>query len=181
MLFASARDAKLVKHFNREMIHRIISTEIAFYKLSIEDSSLTIYQESSKKVYYSPMRIYCLINKEETSMNDVDTGMDITQNVTFSFLRDDLKECNIVPSEGDIIKFDEKFYEIDNINSTQYWAGRNPETFLKMTEGRSNYPYGYNISISCKTHLTKASQLNLVEVRSGINTEKTNLNIPRNL
>mgnify|MGYP003421504314 CR=1 FL=1 len=178
MLFGSSRDAKLIKHFNRELIHKIISQEIAFYKLSIEDSRITLYNESSQKFYFNPIRLFCLINKEETSSVDEDTGMNFIQNVTFSFIRDDLKEQDIFIEEGDIIKFDSRFYEVDNTQTTQYWVGRNPETFLKTTEGRSNYGFGYNIAVSCKAHLTKLSTLNLVEIRSGINT---NRNLPRNL
>ena len=162
-------------------MQKVISVEIAFYKLSIPDSSMTIYNESSIKKYFSPIRLFALINKEESISNDIDTGIDISQLVTFSFLRDDLVDVDLVAEEGDIIKFDERYYEIDTINQTQYWFGRNPDTLPIMTEGRSNYNFGYNVAIKCQTHLTRNSTLNLIEVRSGINSIKTNLNLPRNL
>lgn len=162
-------------------MHSIISVEVAFYKLSLQDSNLTIYNESSKKKYFQPVRLFALVNKEDINVNDVDTGIDISQVVTFSFLRDDLVDIDLVAEEGDIIKFDGHFYEVDNANSIQYWMGRNPEELLITTEGRSNYQFGYNVSVKCQTHMTRISQLNLVEMRSGLNTIKTNNNLPRNL
>lgn len=162
-------------------MHSIISVEVAFYKLSIQDSRLTIYNEASSKQYFNPLRLFALVNKEDILMNDVDTGMDISQNVTFSFLRDDLKDIDLVISEGDIIKFNGKFFEVDNSSQNQYWMGRNPDTLLTNVENRTNLKFGYNITIKCQTHQTRISTLNLVEVRSGINTIKTNLNLPRNL
>lgn len=180
-LFATSRDALLVKSLNREVIQRFISVEIAFYKLSLVDTEINLYGESGRKTYYQPIRLFSLINKEETLVNDVDTGIDISQNVVFSFLRDDLKDCDILFEEGDIIKFDSKYYEIDNVRTTQYWAGRNPDTLPITTEGRANMGFGYNIAVKAQTHLTRISQLNLVDVRSGIETVKTSNFLPKNL
>lgn len=163
------------------MITDIISVEVALYKLSLVDSSINLYSESSKKSYYNPVRLFCLVAKEDITMDDSDVGMTVNQLVTFNFLRDDLRDIDLVIEEGDIIKFNEKYFEIDNTNENQYWFGRNPDTLLITTEGRSNYGFGYNVSVKCSTHQTRISQLNLVQVRSGLNTIKTNHNLPRNL
>lgn len=163
------------------MIQDIISVEIAFYKLSLADSSQTIYNESSKKVYFNPVRLFCLVLKEDITMDDQDTGMQVNQLVTFNFLRDDLKDIDLMIETGDVIKFNEKYFEIDNTTENQFWFGRNPDTLPITTEGRSNYGFGYNVSIKCSTHQTRVSQLNLIQVRSGLNTIKTNHTLPRNL
>lgn len=176
--FGTGRDALFIKHISKEMINKVISVEIALYKLSLNDTEITIYNESSKKIYFNPIRLFALVRKEDFTMNDEDTGLNTAQNVVFSFLRDDLKDNNVLPVEGDLIKFDGKFYEIDNINQIQYWFGRNPDTLLLTTEGRSNIEFGYNIAIKCSCHFTRQSQLNLVDIRSGITKPK---NLPRNL
>ena len=49
-LFGSARDASLVRSINRELINDFIDTEIAFYKLSLDD-------------------IYYLVNKDKAATN----------------------------------------------------------------------------------------------------------------
>jgi len=83
--------------------------------------------------------------------------------------------------DNDIIKFDEKYYEVDNMKTTQYWMGRNNETLPINTEGRGNREFGYNIAIVAQTHLTRISQLDLVEFRTGVNTNRNNHSIPKNL
>lgn len=180
-IFSSGRDALLVKHFSRELMHRFISIECALYKLALPEMEINLYNESNKKVYYNPVRVFCLVNKDAGTFNDVDTGLDKTQTTQFKFLRDDLKENDIFVEEGDIIKYDEKYYEVDNVNQQQYWMGRNNETLPFEVEGRDSRSHGYNISVVAETHLTRLSQLNLVDIRSGVNTIKSNLNFPKNL
>lgn len=159
-------------------MQRFISVEIAYYKLALPEMEINLYNESNSKVYYNPVRFFSLVAFEETSMNDVDTGLDTSQSVVFSFLRDDLKDLDVVFDEGDIIKWDGKYYEIDNLRFNQYWMGRNPDHLLITTEGRSNdMGFGYNIAVRADTHLTRLSSIQLVEFRSGVNR----INVPRNL
>ena len=61
-LFHGQRDAGLVHRFNMELIADIIDTEVAVYKLSIEDTKTNLYNESDKKVYYSPIKVPALID-----------------------------------------------------------------------------------------------------------------------
>ena len=180
-LFASGRDRLLVRHFSRELIHRFISIECSLYKLALPEMEINLYNESSKKVYYNPVRLFCLVNKDAATLNDVDTGLDKSQTLQFKFLRDDLKDNDVFLEEGDILKYDEKYYEVDNVNQQQYWMGRNNETLPIEVEGRSDRSHGYNISIVVETHLTRLSQLNLVDVRSGVNTVRSSNNFPKNL
>ena len=99
-LFGSARDASLVRSVNRELINNFVDMEVAFYKLVLEDSRANIYDESDNKVYYSPMRIPCLIEKGEKNYVGDDAGYDSTREGFFNFLRDDLKDSNIKGNIG---------------------------------------------------------------------------------
>jgi len=180
-LYASGRDRLLVRHFSRELINRFISIECALYKLALPEMEINIYNESNKKVYYNPVRLFCLVNKDAATFNDVDTGIDSTQTLQFKFLRDDLKDNDVSLEEGDLIKYDSKYYVVDNLKQQQYWMGRNNETLPIEVEGRSSRSHGYNISIIAQTHLTRMSQLNLVDIRSGISTTKSSKTFPKNL
>ncbi len=179
-LFGSGNDARLIGSISREIMHKFLSMEVEIFKLSLNDTETNLYGESSKKTYYSPVRAFALIGKEDMNTEDTDTGIDVTQIVSFNFLRSDLVDLSIGIEEGDIIKFDEKYYEVDNTRTTQYWAGRNQETFLFTTEGRDR-EFGLNVGIVAKTHLTRLSQLHITEIRSGINTNKTTNYTPKNL
>tara|TARA_R110001592_G_scaffold7457_2_gene41797 strand:- start:2709 stop:3245 length:537 start_codon:yes stop_codon:yes gene_type:complete len=176
-LFGSARDASLIRHINRELINNFIDTEIAFYKLSLEDTKANMYDESDKKIYYSPMRINCLALKEEKSYIGDDSGYDSTRTGEFNFLRDDLKDKNIHIEEGDVLEWDNEFYEIDGVGASQYWTGKNPSTDIGHVEGDVE-EFGYSVAVKVTAHVTRRNRLNIQEVRSGINRPS---NIPRNL
>tara|TARA_Y100000593_G_scaffold79715_2_gene148480 strand:+ start:802 stop:1338 length:537 start_codon:yes stop_codon:yes gene_type:complete len=176
-LFGSARDASLIRSVNRELINNLIDIEIAFYKLSLDETQANMYDEADNKVYYSPMRINCLALKEDKSYMGDDSGYDSTRTGEFNFLRDDLKDKNIIIEEGDILEWDNEYYEVDGVGSSQYWAGRNPSTDIGFTEG--DIPeHGYSVAVKVTAHVTRRNRLNIQQVRSGINKPNS---IPRNL
>ena len=176
-LFGSARDASLIRSVNRELINNYIDTEVAFYKLSLGDTATNIYDESDSKVYYSPMRINSLVLKEEKTVSDDDFGIDSARPGIFAFLRDDLKDKNIIIEGGDIIEYDKEFYEIDSVHGSQYWTGRNPSTDLGYTLG-DREEFGYSVAIRAEAHLTRRNGINIREIKTGI-TKSTSR--PRNL
>lgn len=178
-LFGSARDASLLRSVSRELIGKIISTEVEVYQLSLENTTINIYNEARQKTYFSPIRVGCIIRKEDKITSGDDYGLDYTRNVSFAFLRDDLKDINLVLSEGDIIQWDNKFFEIDNVKDSAYWMTRNPDTYTPWN--LSEVPeHGYSVSIIAETHET-AIQLNIVDERSGINSNAVVNNLPKNL
>jgi len=176
-LFGSARDASLIRSINRELINNIIDVEVVFYKLSLEETKSNMYDESDKKVYYQPMRLNCLALKEEKTYTGDDNGYDSSRTGEFNFLRDDLKDKNVIIEEGDVLEWDNEFYEIDGVGASQYWAGRNPSTDIGVIEGDIS-EHGYSVAVKVSAHVTRRNRLNIQEVRTGIN--KPN-NIPRNL
>ena len=176
-LFGSARDASLVRSINRELINEFIDTEIGFYKLSLNDTAANMYDEADNKVYFSPMRMNCLVLKEDKSYTGDEAGYDSARTGEFNFLRDDLKDKNIVVEEGDVIEWDNEFYEIDGVGSSQYWTGRNPATDIGFVKGDRN-EFGLSVAIKVTAHVTRRNRLNIQEVRSGINKPNS---IPRNL
>ena len=176
-LFGSARDASLIRSINRELINEFIDIEIAFYKLSLEDTRANMYDEADNKVDFAPMRINCLAGKDPKSYIADDNGYDSTRTGQFAFLRDDLKDKNIHIQEGDIIEWDNEYYEVDGVGSSQYFAGRNPSTDIGFTEGDIT-EHGYSVAVVVDAHVTRRNRLNIQEVRSGVNKSSI---IPRNL
>ena len=176
-LFGSARDASLVRTINRELINRYIDTEVAFYKLDLNGSNANLYGETDNKVYFAKMKMNCIIEKDERSTSADEYGLDYTRTGTFSFLRDDLKDKNIVVEQGDVIEYDGEFYEIDSVSSSQYFGGRNPSRDIGFTTGERG-EFGLSVAVRCEAHVTRRNRLNIQEVRSGINKET---NLPRNL
>ena len=189
----SERDASLVKRLNQELINKIIDIEVAFYKLSLDDTQANMYDEADNKVYHSPMRINALVQKDEKSYTGDEAGYDVTRTATFGFFREDLKTDNIIIEEGDVIEYDNEFYEVDGVGASQYWTGRNPNTDLGVVMGNlgqnqkisrdgigimNNNEFGLSVAISVTAHVTRRNRLNIQEVRSGVNKPNS---IPRNL
>jgi len=186
-LFGSARDASLLRHINRELIYDLIDTEIAFYKLSLPDTAANMYDEADNKIYYSPMRFNCIVQKDDKSYTGDDSGYDSTRTAVFAFHRPELVIANIIIEEGDIIEWDNEFYEIDGVGASQYFRGINPATDLgnnlpggvHVTGNDDTRPeFGESISVVCQAHVTRRNRLNIQEVRSGVNKPNS---IPRNL
>ena len=176
-LFGSARDASLLRSVNREVINKYIDMEVSFYKLNLDNTHSNMYGESDNKVYYGKLKMNCLILKDERSTAADDYGLDYSRTGTFAFLRDDLKDKNIIVDPGDVIGYDGEFYEIDSVSASEYFAGKNPNRDIGFTTGERG-EFGLSISAKCEAHVTRRNRLNIQEVRSGINKQA---NLPRNL
>ena len=71
------------------------------------------------------------VNDNTSPVNEM--GVDFDWGITVAFLRDDLVTANVHPEVGDIILYQESYFEIDNTNETQYFMGKTPD-----------YPYSSN-------------------------------------
>jgi hypothetical protein len=142
-LFGGARDISLFRTMNRELINDIIQTEIGYYKFVLSNSSINVYGESENKTYYEPLLISCLINKEDQVWNEREFGPDITQQMTFSFLKADMNEKDLVPEIGDIVLFNNDFFELNSLVENQFFVGKNPD--YSMNEDTDNF--GVSLSL----------------------------------
>jgi len=172
-LFASARDASLMRRLNREMMQRIIGIEVAIYKIALEETVANIYGESSDKRYYSPVRVHAIVQRDDTTMTTNELG-ELTNEKTakFGFLKDDLTDLNLVVEVSDIIVWDGGYYEVDNVRASNYWWNRNPDTLIAYNQGEIG-EFGYAISIIAEVHRTSMDSINLVDVRTGTNKNRS--------
>lgn len=167
-LFGSSRDVSLVRRLNRELINGIINTEVVIYKISTQFTKVNIYGESTKKVFFNPMRINSLITRQDKDF-DGDDYNTFTREIKFSFLRDDLKDKNLVILEGDVIKWDNEYYELTYISINELWTGRNPDTLLATTEDGED-EFGYNISIVATGFKTTPDRLGVEDITTARNS-----------
>jgi hypothetical protein len=165
-LFGSYRDSGLVLSVNRELLHGIISNEVAIYKLNLEHTQVNIYEESEQRSYDPPVRAYSLVQLDPPMAETGEAGLSFTRTATFSILKTDLIDSDLVMLEGDIIEYDNTYYEVDQVVDTIYWTGRNPSTVIGMTQ--DNWPvHGYDVSVTVTCHLTSTNTLHIVDRRMG--------------
>ena len=173
-LFHGQRDASLVHKINTELIQDIIDTEVAVYKLSLDDTKTNMYDESDKKVYNQPIKIPALISRQEQSFEGTEFGQDYTQVCDFGFIRELLKDYETFVEVGDVLEYNGEWWEVDAIVENQYFGGKNPD-YSFATER-----WGHNVSIIANTHLTRRSRIHVEEVRSAPRINDTN-DIPDNI
>ena len=162
-LFGKSRDINLFHTLNSELLKDIIQTEIAYYKFALERTTSNVYGESMGKVYYEPMKIACLIDKQNQSWSSDDFGSDVNQTIEFKFLKYDLIKINLVPEVGDLLLFRNNFYEVDSRIENQLILGRDTD-YAISTE---TIGFGESFSILINTHISRVEKLNLIPLRSG--------------
>ena len=178
-LFGSARDMSLFRSVNRELINRLIDTEVLLYKLNLESTDSNLYGEADRKSYYQPVRMHCLIARDSRTSSGDDYGIDTQRTATFAFFKPDLEDKNVVIQIGDILQWDGEHYEIDNqTNAQDYIAGKDPLTDLGVTTGERG-SFGMDISVIVEAHATRINAINIIPVRTGVNMNQAKK--PRNL
>ena len=162
-LFGGSRDISLFNSLSKELINDIIQTEIGFYKFVLEQTSINVYGESTGKMYYEPVRIACLIQREDQTWTSDDFGLDVDQILNFRFLKEGLKDINLVPEVGDIVLFRNNFYETDGKIENQLILGKDPD--YAISTGANDF--GNSHSVILRTHLSRVEKLNLIPLRGG--------------
>jgi hypothetical protein len=162
-LFGSKRDAIFLASINSELVNAVIDTEIEFFKLIVERSKANIYGESDSKAYYDSVLIPTIITKDEKQAKMDDFGHTYTRTGTFALSRDMLEKVDLFPEVGDIIFWDNEYYEIDNVDANKYLAGKNPETWPNGSE------HGYSVSVICNAHATRQTPQGIKNIRRGGN------------
>ena len=161
MLFGSNRDFDLLVNINRELLKDIIEQEVLYHKLSLEDLDTNLYGESLQKSYYANIKLNCLITRGDQVIDIQEFGPDLGREASFAFLREDLKDVNIVPEVGDIIQWHRDFYEVDTVRENQLFLGRD-NNYNLASYGNG---FGSTISIIVDCHLTRADRVGISEVR----------------
>jgi len=161
-LYGGNRDVSLFRHLNRELLNNIIEQKVGYYKINLDKSPSNMYGESTKKIYNDPVLLNCLIERGDTAPLTNDFGMDVTRPMKFRFLRDDLAGIdlstdqladglgftyNIVPEVGDIILWNNDYYEANNVNENQLVVGKDPlYSYSTDTDG---YGSSWSIILEC--------------------------------
>jgi len=148
--FFSDRDINLINSFNGELMGEIIQTEVLLFKICAQQIKVNVYGESSPesgKMYYPGVEITALVDRADIDTSFDDFGSDRNQTVVFKLREKMLQLVNIYPENGDIIQFNNRYHEIDNVVQEQFLGGIAEKSH----------------SIIVNTHYSRLSKLSLVE------------------
>lgn len=147
--YFSERDINFINSINAELMGEIIQTEVTIFKMVADITNTNIYGESKSnvgKVYYPGIEISAIIDRAEIATDVDDFGPTRKQNVVFKFREKMLKQINLFPQVGDLILFNERYHEIDNVVQEQFLGGIDDKSF----------------SIIVNTHYSRLSTVDLV-------------------
>lgn len=156
-LFGRNRDIQVFNTVNRELLEDIISQQIGYYKVKLNDTSTNVYGEAINKYYIGPVLLNCLIERGDFGVNRIEYNIDVTRESTFRFFKNHLIDANVFPEIGDVVFWNEHFFEVDNVNENQFIVGKDSD--YAYSEGLENY--GNSLSIILNTHYTSPDKLGI--------------------
>jgi hypothetical protein len=145
--FVLGRDVDFFKSIARELVDDVIQNTIVLFKINMNETKINIYGEALNKTWYPGVELFALIDKEPETARYEGFGLDTDQNITFKLDRWMLEEKGIYPEVGDVIHWNEGYFEIDNTNEVQMVGGQSYNNF----------------SVVCETFMVSKSNLNIEE------------------
>jgi hypothetical protein len=148
--YFSQRDLNLVGQFNAELMGDIIENLVQIFKISPNETATNIYGETSQatgKWYMPSVQVSSLIERADMEAEYDDFGPSRSQNHIFKLREKMLRQLEFYPEIGDMIFWNDRYYEIDNVVQEQLLGGQADKSH----------------SIVCNTHYTKYTSLNIIE------------------
>tara|TARA_X000001036_G_scaffold161389_1_gene153044 strand:+ start:82 stop:567 length:486 start_codon:yes stop_codon:yes gene_type:complete len=129
--FYGNKDLATIEKFNRELLGEpniddcgIIDQFVILYRTSVYDTETNMYGEASEgKVYKQGVKLPCIVDAEDFNFEYDDFGPDNRQNVKFAFQRAYLVEVDLKPDIGDILKWNDGYFEVKDYNENQLVGG----------------------------------------------------------
>jgi hypothetical protein len=143
--FISPRDVNFFQHIAREVVNEVIQNIVVLFKINLNETKINLYGESLSKTWHPGVELFALINKETQQATYEGFGADMGQSVEFRFDRSFCEETNVYPEIGDVIFFDNRYYEIDTKTENQFVGGQSYNNF----------------SIVCSTFAVREATLNI--------------------
>jgi len=188
-LYGGSRDISMFRRVNRELMGNIISQEIIYYKYKVGETKTNMYGEAAEGRYFlDPVILFALIEIGDTSSPVSDLGVDFSWPLTVRLLRDDLLSkldpanqgsfgtyqtpfiqygADLHPEVGDIIGYQNGYWEVDNTNMTQYFVGKDPQYPFNDANGQNPLnpglgDFGYNVDIELTCHYVPSDRVNII-------------------
>ena len=188
-LYGGSRDISMFRRVNRELMGNIISQEIIYYKYKLGETKTNMYGEAFEgRTFADPVMLFALLEIGNTTFPVSDLGVDFDWPLTVRLLRDDLISklnpvnqgsfgtyqtpfiqygAEIHPEVGDIIGFQNGYWEVDNTNQTQFFVGKDPQYPYYDADGNNPLnpgleDFGYNVDVELTCHYVPSDRVNII-------------------
>lgn len=124
-LFISPSEVDFFDSITKELIQCIVGQKIIYYSISEEHTNThRLYDEAIKKTSWRPVSVNALILYNEPLQTATQFSIDTIYSIECYFHIHELRERNIIPREGDFVKFGDILYEIEKLNKPQIVYGQ---------------------------------------------------------
>jgi len=151
--YFSQRDLNLINSLNGELMGNIVENLVTIFKIATNETKTNIYGETSAesgKWYLPGIQVSSLTERPEMTADYDDFGPSRGQNHIFKFREKMCIQLNFYPEIGDMVFWNDRYYEIDNVVQEQLLGGISEKSH----------------SIICNSHYTRITSLNIMERNS---------------
>tara|TARA_Y100001973_G_C5014114_1_gene239839 strand:+ start:151 stop:618 length:468 start_codon:yes stop_codon:yes gene_type:complete len=122
--FLPEKEFNLFQDMNTELIDELIGQTVDIYKVEVEETDVNLYGESDRKYFKEGFQVNCLIlfNEPDTVMDDTATS-DLNGSIEMYFQREALKGTGFYPEIGDIVNWNNFYWEINHTSEPQLIQG----------------------------------------------------------
>ena len=98
-LFVGKAERDFVKQINDEVIEKIVGQQVLYFPIDIKNTNYhQLYGEAIKKTFLPPVRIYALVDYNESTRVQEKYGFDNVYNITIHFY--------VVNAPTELVEFD---------------------------------------------------------------------------
>ena len=145
--FIPIKEINVIDSMNEELIDEILGQFVDIYKVSIDDTESNVYGESATKFYNVGFRVNCMLNYNEPETIQDEFGPDVNANMYFQRNNLSSGSLNFFPEVGDIVNWNEHFWEINSVTEPQLIGGHQ----------------GFKHNIVANAHRSRLSNLQIEE------------------
>lgn len=124
-LFVTSKEVRFFNHIAKELVQRIVAQKVIYYSVSEQHTKThRLYDEAIKKTVFTPVELNALVLYNEPLQSATQFSIDTVYSVEVYMHIHELQERNLVPREGDFVKFGQVVYEIEKLSKPQIVYGQ---------------------------------------------------------
>ena len=122
--FLPEKEFNLFQDMNTELIDELIGQTVDIYKVEVEETDINVYGESDRKYFKEGFQVNCLIlfNEPDTVADEM-ANPDLNASIEMYFQREALKGTGFYPEIGDIVNWNDFYFEINHTSEPQLIQG----------------------------------------------------------
>jgi hypothetical protein len=124
-LFVGDREVNFFNGINKELLQKIVRQKLIYYSVSVQHTNThKLYDEAVNKTVFTPVEIFALVLYKEPDQTVGKYSIDTIYSIETYFYQEELRERELIPREGDFVKFGNVVYEIEKLTRPQIVFGQ---------------------------------------------------------